>query len=143
MEEGLVESAACLAMRLANTGLVDELVLVGFTEGLTVSCRACSPASTGLVDGFERDWLISARRRTGSGGLAEDNGLAWGETLAGESWNIDCGLEGWILIVTLVGVCFGSGLGSSLDLDSFLSVCSGGLCPAVVEVEPNAEVFLA
>ena len=111
-DEGLVESGCCLAIKLARTGLVDELALfVGLTVWLIVSCLDCRPLNTGLVEvafkGFERTWLTSAKSRAGSGGLAEDNGLEWGVTLDGESWNIDWGLEGCILIVT--GVCLGSG----------------------------------
>jgi hypothetical protein len=61
------------------------------------------------VRGLERAWVTSAKRWAGSGGLAEDNGLVCGVALDEDSWNIDWGLEGCILIVTLVGVCLGSG----------------------------------
>jgi hypothetical protein len=110
-EDGLVESAVCLDIKVARTGLVDELVLfAGFTDGLTTSCFSC------CVDepegGLERAWFTSAKRRAGSGGLAEDNGLVCTVTLDEESWNIDCGLEGCILVVTLVGVCLRSGPGN-------------------------------
>jgi hypothetical protein len=81
IEEGLVESAVCFAIKVASTGLVDELVLfAGLTDGLMVSCFVCSVSNIGLVDeperGLERAWLTSAKMREGSGGLAEDNGLA-------------------------------------------------------------------
>jgi hypothetical protein len=62
---------------------------------------------------LERAWLTSVKRRAGSGGLAEDNGLVCRVTLDDESWNIDWGLEGCILIVTLAGVCLDSGPGKN------------------------------
>ena len=53
--------------------------------------------------------VTSAKRWAGSGGHAEGSGLFCGVTLDEDSWNIEWGLEGCILAVTLVGVCLGSG----------------------------------
>jgi hypothetical protein len=99
---------------VASTGLVDVPALsAGLASGLAGSCLVCSVCNMGLVAEpvrcLEWDWLTSAKRRAGSGGLAEDNGLACGVTLDEESWNIDWGLEGCILNVTLVCVCLSSG----------------------------------
>jgi hypothetical protein len=115
-EDKLVESAVCLDIKAASTGLVDELVLfAGFTDGLTTSCFCCCAGNKGFVDepegGLERAWFTSAKRRAGSGGLAEDSDLVCTVTLDEQSWNIDWGLEGCILSVTLAGVCLRSGPG--------------------------------
>lgn len=113
-DEALVESAVCFASKVASTGLVDVLALSdGLASGLTGSCLVCSVCNMGLVAeserGLERGWLTSAKRRAGSGGLAEDSGLVCGVTLEEESWNIDWGLEGCILFATLVCICLTSG----------------------------------
>jgi hypothetical protein len=66
-EDGLVESAVCLDIKVASTGLVDELVLfAGLTDGLTTSCFSCCVSNKELVDepesGLERAWLTSVKR---------------------------------------------------------------------------------
>jgi hypothetical protein len=49
-DEGLVESAACFAIKVASTGLVDVLALSGgLASGLVGSCLVCRVCNTGLV----------------------------------------------------------------------------------------------
>ena len=49
-DEGLVESAACFAIKVASTGLVDA----GLACGLAGSCLVCSVCNKGLVAEPER-----------------------------------------------------------------------------------------
>jgi len=54
-DEGLVESAACFAIKLVSTGLVDVLALSGgLATGLMGSCFICSVCNMGLVAEPER-----------------------------------------------------------------------------------------
>lgn len=49
-DEGLVESAACFAIKVASTGLVDVPALsAGLASGLAGSCLVCSVCNMGLV----------------------------------------------------------------------------------------------